>query len=64
MSIHGSVLAQRGIDAVQPGDTLEVRAGPGHKGPHITEVLKVETSHAVPAAVELSGNQIERATFW
>ena len=47
--LHGSVLAQRGIDAVQPGDTLEVRAGPGHKGPHITEVLNVEIS-AVPAA--------------
>jgi len=34
---------------VQPGDTLEVRVGPGHKGPHITEVLSVDTSTAAPA---------------
>src|SRR5207237_811291 len=31
------------------GETLEVRVGPGHKGPHITEVLSVDTSTAVPA---------------
>jgi cold shock CspA family protein len=37
--LHGSVLAQTGIGAVQPGETLEVRVGPGHKGPHVTEVL-------------------------
>jgi cold shock protein len=46
--LHGSVLAQNGINAVQPGETLEVRVGPGHKGPHITEVLSVETSTAAP----------------
>jgi cold shock protein len=46
--LHGSVLAQRSIDAVQPGDTLEVRVGPGHKGPHITEVLSADTSTATP----------------
>jgi len=34
---------------VQPGDTLEVRVGPGHKGPHVTEVLSVDTSTAAPA---------------
>ena len=47
--LHGSVLAQSGINTVQPGETLEVRVGPGHKGPHITEVLSVDTSTAVPA---------------
>jgi CspA family cold shock protein len=31
--LHGTVLAQSGISAVQPGDTLEVRIGPGHTGP-------------------------------
>jgi cold shock CspA family protein len=33
---------------VQPEDTLEVRVGPGHKGPHVTEVLSVDTSTAAP----------------
>jgi CspA family cold shock protein len=44
--LHGSVLAQSGIDALQPGETVEVRIGPGHKGPHITEVLSVDASTA------------------
>ena len=48
--LHGSVLAQSGINAVQPGDTLEVRVGPGHKGPHITEVLSVASSTATVAS--------------
>jgi cold shock protein len=47
--LHGSVLTQSGINAVQPGETLEVRVGPGHKGPHVTEVLSVDSSTAVPA---------------
>ena len=46
--LHGSVLATNGISAVQPGETLEVRVGPGHKGPHVTEVLSVDSS-TVPA---------------
>jgi cold shock protein len=46
--LHGSVLAQSGINVVQPGETVEVRVGPGHKGPHITEVLSVDTSTARP----------------
>jgi cold shock protein len=48
--LHGSVLIQRGITAVQPGETLEVRVGPGHKGPHVTEVLSVDSSTAAPVA--------------
>ena len=48
--LHGSVLAQRGIGAVQPGETLEVRVGPGHKGPHVTEVLNVNGGTASPVA--------------
>jgi CspA family cold shock protein len=47
--LHGSVLSQSGINAVQPGGTVEVRVGPGHKGPHVTEVLSVDSSTAVPA---------------
>jgi cold shock protein len=45
--LHGTVLAQSGISAVQPGDALEVRIGPGHTGPHVTEVLS-DTSAAKP----------------
>jgi cold shock protein len=47
--LHGSVLAQSGINAVQPGETLQVRVGPGHKGPHITEIISVDSSTATPA---------------
>jgi cold shock protein len=46
--LHGSVLAQSGINTVQPGETLEVRVGPGHKGPHITEIISVDRSTAKP----------------
>jgi CspA family cold shock protein len=46
--LHGSVLAQSGINAVQPGETLEVRVGPGHKGPHVTEIISVDSSTAKP----------------
>ena len=55
--LHGSVLAQSGINAVQPGDTVEVRVGPGHKGPHVTEVLSVDSSTAVPTASRRSNAQ-------
>ena len=51
------MLAQSGIDAVQPGETLEVRVGPGHKGPHVTEVLSVDSSTAVPMASRRSSAQ-------
>ena len=44
--LHGSVLTQIGINSVQPGSTLEVRVGPGHKGPHVTEVLSVDSNTA------------------
>jgi CspA family cold shock protein len=55
--LHGSVLARSGINAVQPGETVEVRVGPGHKGPHVTEVLSVDSSTAVPATPRRSGFQ-------
>jgi cold shock protein len=47
--LHGSVLAQSGINPVQPGETLEVRVGAGHKGPHVTEVLSVDSTTAAPS---------------
>ena len=55
--LHGSVLAQSGINAVQPGETLEVRVGPGHKGPHITEVISVDSRTATPTAPQRSSFQ-------
>lgn len=55
--LHGSVLAQSGINPVQPGETLEVRVGPGHKGPHVTEVLSVDSTTAAPS--QRSGLRVE-----
>jgi cold shock protein len=55
--LHGSVLAQSGINAVQPGETIEVRIGPGHKGPHITEIISVDSSTAAPAPPRRSSFQ-------
>jgi len=55
--LHGSVLAQSGIAAVQPGETLEVRVGPGHKGPHVTEVLSVDSSTAAPVTPRRPNNR-------
>jgi cold shock protein len=57
--LHGSVLVQSGINTVQPGETLEVRVGPGHKGPHITEVLSVDNTTAVPATPQRSRFRVE-----
>jgi cold shock protein len=45
--LHSNVFAGSGIDVVRPGETVEVRIGPGHKGPHVTEVLSVDPSTAV-----------------
>jgi len=55
--LHGSVLTQGGIAAVQPGEKVEVRVGPGHKGPHVTEVLSIDSSTAVPMASSRSSAQ-------
>jgi CspA family cold shock protein len=55
--LHSSVLTQGGIAAVQPGETLEVRIGPGHKGPHVTEVLSVDSSTASPMPSRRSSDQ-------
>jgi CspA family cold shock protein len=52
--LHGSVLTQSGINAVQQGETLEVRVGPGHIGPHVTEVLSADVSTAAPRATQRS----------
>jgi len=44
--LHVSVVERSGHDSVPPGATLEVRAGPGPKGPQVTEILSVDSSTA------------------
>jgi CspA family cold shock protein len=56
--LHGSVLARSGISAVEPGETLEVRVGPGHKGPPVTEVLSLYSSTAIPSASRPQGKRV------
>jgi cold shock protein len=44
--LHVSVVERSGHGSVPPGATLEVRAGPGAKGPQVTEILSLDTSTA------------------
>ena len=44
--LHVSVVERSGHGSVPPGATLEVRAGPGPKGPQVTEILSVDSSTA------------------
>src|SRR5580704_11797141 len=39
--LHVSVVERSGHGSVPPGATLEVRAGPGPKGPQVSEILSV-----------------------
>ena len=43
---HASVVERSGHGSVPPGATLEVRFGPGPKGPQVTEILSVDSSTA------------------
>jgi CspA family cold shock protein len=45
--LHASVIERSGNSTVLSGATLEVRAGPGPKGPQVTELLSVDTSTAL-----------------
>ena len=42
--LHVSVLSRLGISTVQPGETLELRVGPGERGPVVIEVIGVDSS--------------------
>jgi len=44
--LHVSVVERSGHDRVPPGASLEVRAGPGPKGPQVTEILSLDSSTA------------------
>jgi CspA family cold shock protein len=45
--LHVSVVERSGHGSVPPGATLEVRAGPGPKGPQVTEIVSVDASTAL-----------------
>lgn len=45
--LHASVLERSGHRDVPPGSTLEIRVGPGPKGPQVTEVVSVDVSTAL-----------------
>jgi CspA family cold shock protein len=45
--LHASVVERSGHASVPPGASLEVRAGPGPKGPQVTEILSVDASTAL-----------------
>jgi CspA family cold shock protein len=44
--LHVSVVERAGHGSVPPGASIEVRAGPGPKGPQVTELLSVDASTA------------------
>ena len=44
--LHVSVVERSGHGSVPGGATLEVRAGPGPKGPQVSEILSVDSSTA------------------
>ena len=44
--LHVSVVERSGHGSVPPGATLEVRAGPGPKGPQVMEILSMDASTA------------------
>src|SRR3984893_8488506 len=43
--LHVSVVERSGHGSVPPGAMLEVRAGPGPKGPQVSEILSVDSSN-------------------
>ena len=46
--LHVRVVERSGHNSIPPGATLDVRAGPGPKGPQVTEILSVDSSTAQP----------------
>jgi cold shock protein len=44
------VLERSGNSTVLPGSTLEVRAGPGPKGPQVTDIISLDSSTALQQA--------------
>ena len=53
--LHASALERLGIEAVQPGETLELRVAQGQRGLQVTEVLGVDSSTRVSFESPLRG---------
>jgi cold shock protein len=53
--LHASALERLGIEAVQPGETLELRVAQGQRGLQVTEVLGVDSSTRVSFQSSLPG---------
>jgi cold shock protein len=53
--LHASALERLGVDAVQPGETLELRVAQGQRGLQVTEVLGVDPSTRVSFESPLRG---------
>jgi cold shock protein len=53
--LHATVLGRAGFNAVNPGDTLEVRVAQGQRGPQVTEVISVDTSTGSVAPPRMGG---------
>ena len=53
--LHASALERLGIEAVQPGETLELRVAQGQRGLQVTEVLGVDPSTRVSFESPLPG---------
>jgi CspA family cold shock protein len=45
--LHATVIERQGASSVLPGATLKVRAGPGPKGPQVTEIISIDASTAL-----------------
>jgi CspA family cold shock protein len=53
--LHASALERLGIEAVQPGETLELRVAQGQRGLQVTEVLGVDSSTRILSESSLPG---------
>jgi CspA family cold shock protein len=53
--LHASALERLGLEAVQPGETLELRVAQGQRGLQVTEVLGVDSSTRVAFQSSLPG---------
>jgi CspA family cold shock protein len=54
--LHASALERLGIEAVQPGETLDLRVAQGQRGLQVTEVLGVDTSTRISFESPLPGS--------
>jgi CspA family cold shock protein len=61
--LHATVLGRAGFNAVNPGDTLEVRVAQGQRGPQVTEVISVDASTgSVSAPPRMGGGGFRPST--